>query len=202
MSTDPVLPDYELDDLRVVTDPDVLKALFHPLRDTVLELLLERAASVRELATAIGRPPSTIAYHVSVLFEADLLRVVRTRRVRAVEERFYGRTARVFYVGAVRREDVATMSNVLVEAAAASTAAHEADTLRGLLRHARIPDEAAAAFWERVQELVREFSATPRGGTTTYAFAVGLYPSSFPSLADAPPAGGTTDDGDGPTSTP
>ena len=33
-----------------------------------------------------------------MLADAGLLQVVRTRRVRAIEERFYGRTARMFYV--------------------------------------------------------------------------------------------------------
>mgnify|MGYP003704545557 CR=1 FL=1 len=57
-----------------------------------------RAASVTELASALDRPKSTVAHHVAVLVRADLLRVVSTRRVRAVEERLYGRTARLFYV--------------------------------------------------------------------------------------------------------
>src|SRR3954469_3255427 len=70
----------------------------HPLRTTILGLLHERAATVTELAVALGRPKSTVAHHVKVLAEAGLVRVVRTRRVRAIEERFYGRTARMFYV--------------------------------------------------------------------------------------------------------
>lgn len=146
--------------------------------------MLERAASVGELAAAVERPPSTVAYHVGVLVDAGLLTVVRTRRVRAIDERFYGRTARILYVGAVRPEHVRTMSNVLVEAAAESRSAHEADTLRAILRHARIPRDRAAEFWEKVFELTREFSAIPRGGETTYAFVAGLYPSKYPSLPD------------------
>jgi hypothetical protein len=39
---------------------------------------------------------------VSVLVDADLVKVVRTRKVRAIEERFYGRTARIFYMGTAR----------------------------------------------------------------------------------------------------
>ena len=48
-------------------------------------------------------PKSTVAHHVNVLAEAGMLRVVRTRRVRAIDERYYGRTAGVFYVGVVNR---------------------------------------------------------------------------------------------------
>ena len=178
------MPDYDLEDLRIVTRRAELKALFHPLRSTLLDLVLERAASVKELADAVGRPPSTVAYHVGVLVDADLLTVVRTRRVRAIDERFYGRTARIFYVGAVQPDEVRMMTNVLVEAAAESGPAHEADTLRGILPHARIPRERAAEFWDKVFELTREFSAIPRGGDTTYAFVAGLYPSDYPSLPE------------------
>ena len=72
-----------------------------PLRVTILDLLLERAATVRDLAAAVGRPRSTVAYHVKVLVDAGMLRVVRTRRVHAIEERHYGRTARMFAIGVV-----------------------------------------------------------------------------------------------------
>ena len=80
-------PDYELAERVVVTAPRQLRAMADPLRSTILDLVLERAATVTELAEATGRPKSTVAHHVNVLVAADLLRVVRTRRVRAIEER-------------------------------------------------------------------------------------------------------------------
>src|SRR5215213_3890393 len=91
-------PDYDLADRIALTRPSQVKAIAHPLRTTILGLLHERAATVSELAVAVERPKSTVAHHVKVLSEAGLVRVVRTRRVRAIEERFYGRTARMFYV--------------------------------------------------------------------------------------------------------
>jgi DNA-binding transcriptional ArsR family regulator len=158
-----------------------------PLRNTILDLLLERAATVAELAAAVKRPKSTVAHHVNVLFAADMLRVVRTRRVRAIDERYYGRTARVFYVGVVDRpgEDPTTVhANALSVAAAESIPAHEIDRLRSFLRHARIPRESAAEFWEGVMKLAAEFAATPRGGDTVYGFTAGLYPTEYPTLPD------------------
>src|ERR1700759_1230428 len=104
------LPDYELDDLAVVTEPAVLRALFDPLRGTLLDLVLERAATVAELATAVGRPKSTVAHHVHVLVDAGMLKVVRTRRVRAIDERWYGRAARIFYVGTISADQVGVLS--------------------------------------------------------------------------------------------
>src|SRR5919202_5060068 len=95
-------PDYDLADRIALTEPSQVKAIGHSVRTAILGLLHERAATVNELAVALGRPKSTVAHHVKSLKEAGLLQVVRTRRVRAIEERFYGRTARMFYVGVER----------------------------------------------------------------------------------------------------
>src|SRR5881398_1587077 len=102
MAGNPPPPDYNLADRIALTRPSQVKAIGHPLRTTILGLLHERAATVSELAVALERPKSTVAHHVKVLTRAGLLQVVRTRRVRAIEERFYGRTARMFYVGVER----------------------------------------------------------------------------------------------------
>src|SRR2546423_3791018 len=91
-------PDYNLADRLGLTHPSQVRAIGHPLRTTILGLLHERAATVTELASAVERPKSTVAHHVKVLAEAGLLQGVRTRRVRAIEERLYRRPARMFYV--------------------------------------------------------------------------------------------------------
>ncbi|MET8062346.1 helix-turn-helix domain-containing protein [Micromonospora sp. NPDC005313] len=187
MSVNQRIPDYDLDDLLVVTAPEQLRALADPLRGTLLELLLERAATVNELAGAVGRPKSSVAYHVNQLVDAGLLRVVRTRRVRAIEERFYGRVARTYYVGALSRPEdkrVAAGINGLAEAAAEAAAAHAADELRCTLVHARIPIEDVREFWAEVQALARRFTQIPRAGDQVYGFAAGLYPTDAPTLPD------------------
>jgi DNA-binding transcriptional ArsR family regulator len=184
------VPDYDLVDMVVVTEPAQLRALADKLRITLLDLVLERAATVGEFAAAVGRPKSTVAHHVKVLVEAGLLRVVRTRRVRAIDERYYGRVARTIYIGVVDQPGDAQTPvciNGLSVAAAESVPAHEADDLRSTLAHARIPRERAAEFWERVQALAREFAQIPREGDTVYGFAVGLYPTDHPTLPDGDP---------------
>jgi len=184
MSSDARIPDYDLADLRVIAAPQELRAIADPLRGTILELVLERAATVAELAAAVGRPKSTVAYHVDLLVNAGLLTVVRTRKVRAIDERFYGRTARIFYVGTITPEQARGLTNLLSEAAVESIPAHEADDLRAIMRHARIPRESAALFWDRVFELTREFSQLPRSGDTVYGFVAGLYPTEYPALPE------------------
>lgn len=196
MSSNQSLPDYELEDLRIVASTAELHALAHPLRETVLDLLLERAASVGELAEAVGRPKSTVAHHVGVLLDAGLVRVTRTRRIRAIDERFYGRTARIFFIGAVEPEQVRGIANPLAVAAGESKPAAEADTLRAILRHARISRSRATEFWDRVFALTREFSATPRSGDQTFGFVAGLYPTDYPSLPQRGPERASAADAD------
>lgn len=177
MSTDRTRPDYDLEDVRVVSSPEELRAMGHRIRNRVLDLLLERSATVAELAAAIGRPKSTVAYHVDVLLAAGMLKVVSTRKVRAVEERSYGRTARIFYIGAITPEQAAQLPNLLEVAASQSRRAHEEDKLRAILRYNRIPAERATEFWERVFELANEYNDLPREGDTDFGFVAGLYPT-------------------------
>ena len=187
MEGKPTPPDYELAERIALTRPSQVRAIGHPLRTTILSLLHERAATVTELAAAVGRPKSTVAHHVKVLTGAGLVQVVRTRRVRAIEERFYGRTARMFYVGVERSpdgEDMPRDFNDFEVAAGESAAAHQDGKLWGFVRHARISEDQASEFWARMAELVAEFDRLPRTGETMYGFAVGIYPTDHPTLPD------------------
>jgi DNA-binding transcriptional ArsR family regulator len=188
MSSNTNLPDYDLPDTVEVSTPEQLRAIADPLRTTILDLVLERAATVAELAAAVDRPKSTVAHHVNVLVQAGMLRVVRTRRVRAIDERYYGRTGRTLYVGVVRRPgdtETPVCVNGLSVAAAESVPAHEADTLYTTIRHVRIPAHVAAQFWKRVEALIRDFTQLPRSGDTVFGFAAGLYPTDYPTLPEA-----------------
>jgi len=109
--------------------------------------------------------------------------------VRAIEERFYGRAARMFFVGLGRQGKDGQLPhdfNDFEVAAEESKPAYDAGQMRSFIRHARIPDERAAEFWQQVDALIHRFDQLPRGGGTTYGFTVGLYPIvDYPTL---PPA--------------
>jgi len=181
-------PDYELADTLELTLPAQVQAIGHELRTTIIGLLHERAASVTELARAVGRPKSTIAYHVGVLEAAGLVRVVRTKRVRAIEERYYGRTARMFYAGVGNASGDAPLPldfNDFDVAARESQRAYGDHRLWSFIRHARIPPERAGEFWARAMALVQEFDRLPRSGDTAYGFVLGVYPvPGYPVLPD------------------
>ena len=185
------VPNYDLEDTMALTSSVQVQAIGSRFRTTILGLLHERAASVSEIAAAVGRPKSSVAYHVNVLSDAGLVRVVRTRRIRAIEERYFGRTARMFYVGVGARphDDALPVDlNDLDTAVQESQQAYQAQRLWSYIRHARIPSERAAEFWEAAIALVHEFDRLPRSGTTAYGFVVGIYPiPDYPVLPEPEP---------------
>lgn len=170
--------DYDLDDHVDGTTAERMKALGDPLRLLLLDLVLERAMTVTELAERVGRPRGSVAHHVDVLVTAGLLRVVRTRRVRAVEERFYGRVARTiqmpftgqglpFFAEAEAQADYDRM-------------AREEPGGGFTLRHARIPAERAEEYARRLEALAVEFSSEPRDGDVEFALIAGVFPTTRP----------------------
>lgn len=170
--------DYELADEVEADTPARLKAAGDPLRMLILDLVLEEAMSVTELADRVGRPRGTVAHHVDILHDAGLLQVVRTRKVRAMEERFYGRTART-----INFPDMAHGSDLPFFADARRLIDLEpGDGVPSgwTMRSVRIPDEVAAEFCGRVMDLALEFSRMPRGGEREYAFLAGFFPTNRP----------------------
>lgn len=75
--------------LRQVMDPAVAKALSHPLRSHILITLGERIASPNEIAKELGLVARDLDYHVKVLIEVGMIRLVRTQKRRGAKEHFY-----------------------------------------------------------------------------------------------------------------
>ncbi len=172
------LPDYELAAEVLATTPAQIKALASDVRSKILDLVLERAATITELAAALDKPKSSIAYHVDQLIDAGLLQVVRTRRVRAIEERFYGRTGRTIVVGELAKE---TMVGSFL-----GQAINEAGTTQQLstIRHARIPQALAEEFFAEVNALAKRFTTLPRDGDVVFGFVAAVYPTDHPTLPE------------------
>ncbi|MCB0954703.1 MAG: winged helix-turn-helix domain-containing protein [Ilumatobacteraceae bacterium] len=170
--------DYELAEEISADTPARLKALAEPYRMLLLDLVLERAMSVTELAARTSRPKGTVAHHVDVLADSGLLQVVRTRRRRAMEERFYGRTARtIVFPDSVHDGDlpfVADARRLIDMDAPASTPS------MFTMRAVRIPDERADEFCRRLHALALEFSRQPRSGRREYAVLLALFPTNRP----------------------
>src|SRR3712207_6163334 len=89
-------PDYELADSLDVGTAEQHKALGNLTRHRMLGLLLDQAMTTTQLAEALGVLKGSTSFHLRVLEQAGLVRVVRTQKVRGVTEKYYGRTARRF----------------------------------------------------------------------------------------------------------
>jgi len=166
-----------------LTEAAQYRALFEDTRLAIINLLNERAATTSELAEALGKPKGTVGHHVKALESAGLVRVVRTKQVRALQAKYYGRTARVFYYHRV--EESAGAAERRFTAAAAELAQIPADhpgVVNANIRRVRVPKERAEHFSERLNTLLAEFADEPRAGDTTYALAFALYPTNQPAL--------------------
>ena len=143
--------DYDADDVLIVSEPEQLRALGDDLRAQLVVLLREHARSTSDLAAELGLPKGTVGHHLKVLESAGLIRVVRTRKVRALTEKFYGRVARLF----ILKDD----EDVL---------------------HARLTPLDARRYRLRLERLAEDFHRrdTPEG--EWYALRLGLSPSEAP----------------------
>jgi len=80
-------------------DPNLAKALSHPLRQRILERLSVGGdeASPTQLARLLDAPVPNVAYHVRILLQLDCIELVRTRQVRGALEHYYRATAHPWF---------------------------------------------------------------------------------------------------------
>lgn len=153
-----------------------------PTRTDIMMMLAERPATTKQLAEALGKPKGTIGHHLKALEEAELIAVVRTRQVRAITEKYYGRMARTYMfpnLDAGGEEDHGFIGEMLQE----MRHPQDGEASMVTLRHARIPHDRAAEFAAEMLSIAEEFAAYERGGDTVYGFLVGVFPTDRPSLA-------------------
>jgi DNA-binding transcriptional ArsR family regulator len=157
-----------------------LRAVADSTRRRILSLLRERAASTTELAEALGQPKGTVGHHVKVLEEAKLIRVVRTRKVRAMTERYYGRLARLYRIVADDSEpyDPAGMGALMLRQAAdevAPDAGKDDDPSSLVVVHARVSQRDARRFTQRLEELASDFQSADEEDEWFFGFVAGVY---------------------------
>lgn len=173
--------DYEMDDTIQADTPKQYRALGNRTRDQILTLLSERAATITQLAGVLDKPKGSVGYHVKVLEDAGFIRVVRTNKVRAMTEKYYGRVGRTIVFGGAKEDDPFFMLN---------DALREATVVEGealpmfTMRRARITEEQAVVFSQRLIELSEEFLNQPREGDRVYGIIAGVYPTQLPALPD------------------
>jgi DNA-binding transcriptional ArsR family regulator len=145
-------------------------------------LLRERAASITELATALDIAKGTVGHHVKVLERAGLIRVVATRRVRAVTESYYGRVARLFVLKTDESPDdlgEGALASVMLRQAADEILPADLDPKRitAGLAHVRLRPADARRLGLRLNKLFADFQALDDPAGEPHALAGALYPA-------------------------
>ncbi|MDQ3881423.1 MAG: helix-turn-helix domain-containing protein [Chloroflexota bacterium] len=175
-----------------LTRPEQFKAIGDGTRMRILGRLAQGTASISELAAMLGMPRTTVGHHVGVLEQAGLVRVVGERRVRAVTERRYARTAPMFRLGDPEEDEPGDAADEqlhmyplkhAIEEARAPTSRDEPFT--SLIVRARMPAARAQRFAHLIEQLADEFAEGDRRGGATYGFAAAIYATDWQRGDDA-----------------
>lgn len=132
----------------------------HPLRSQCLTLLADRVASPAELSVELGHPVGNVSYHVSTLWKAGVVEIVRERPVRGAIEHFYRAIARPV----LSDEEIAELPiparqaharEGFLLAAANATLAFEAQTFgaRADYHVSRVPLRVDEEGWKELRDL-------------------------------------------------
>jgi DNA-binding transcriptional ArsR family regulator len=84
----------------VIDDLKTVQIMADPLRSQVLELFGEEPLTVKQVADKLGLAPNRLYYHVNLLEQHGLLRVVETRMVGNMVEKLYHTAAERFEIKA------------------------------------------------------------------------------------------------------
>lgn len=170
-----------LDDVQELTTPEQLKAISDGTRQKILGILGERSRTTSQLAEILGRPKGTAGHHLRVLARAGLIRVVRTRQVRAMTEKYYGRVARE-WIASGDQADADVTAAMLRQVV--SERVPEEGTSSCVLVHSRLSCDDAQQFIVRVQALAREFTDASSPEELVYGFVGGVYLTDWPALQE------------------
>jgi predicted ArsR family transcriptional regulator len=170
----PTALDYEAAETLVVSEPEQLRALGDDLRTKITSLLRERAWSTQQLAHELGVPKGTVGHHLKVLERAGLIQIVRTRQVRAVTEKFYGRVAKLFLFDMEDPADVRSFGAVTLRQAAFELERAPEGAMWGLVR-TRLSDADAARFEKRLERLIDDFRQRETADGTPFRLAAGFW---------------------------
>jgi DNA-binding transcriptional ArsR family regulator len=150
------------------------------VRTKIVFLLRERAASITELAEVLSSPKGTVGHHVKVLEQAGLIRVVRTRKVRALTEKYYGRVAKLFVLRSdesLPDELTGSLAAMMLQQAASEALATRPENDQSALLHVRLSEKDLLRFQKRLNRLVADFQRADDPAGDTHALALALFRS-------------------------
>ncbi|MEV0095403.1 winged helix-turn-helix domain-containing protein [Streptomyces sp. NPDC050738] len=137
-----------------VTTDEQLRAVSNLTRHRIMAVLRFEPATITQIAGRVGLAKGSSSYHVRLLERAGLVKVVRTRKVRGVTERYYAMAARSI----VLPDAGVGQPDLLMRHAVADLEAAPADSERHVrMAHLRLTDEQFAELGARLGALADEY---------------------------------------------
>jgi DNA-binding transcriptional ArsR family regulator len=205
-------PSTKPDDEYVITDLETLRVMADPLRRKILDAMVERVCTVKQIAADLNLPPTKLYYHFKQLEEHGLIRVVDTRLVSGIVEKLYQARAYNYRVEkgllspgtpeadkhlnlmlSTTFDDTRDDIRKSIEAGVIQFSKPDDDDLpkhrnlvmgRGL---SHMSPERAQAFYQRLTNLMKEFGEDEAADENeqAYVMVVAFYPSVRAQAKDA-----------------
>jgi DNA-binding transcriptional ArsR family regulator len=201
------MEEFTPQDIYIIEDLETLRVLADPLRTQIYEILLQGPASVGQVAERLGLAQGRLYYHVNMMEKLGIIRVVETRMVSNMVEKMYRAVAYNLEVAPDllnfnTEQGKQTVAEIITSSLDAtredlqrSIQARLFDLDRGVEEKkrtvmvnrvtARIRDEDAEAFRERLHALIEEFTSKDSASHEDnkefhpYAMMVAFYPSFY-----------------------
>ncbi|MEU8700429.1 winged helix-turn-helix domain-containing protein [Streptomyces sp. NPDC048680] len=154
-----------------VTTDEQLRAVSNLTRHRIMAVLRFEPATITQIAGRVGLAKGSSSYHVRLLERAGLVKVVRTRKVRGVTERYYAMAARAI----VLPDPGAGGPDVLMRHAVADLEAAPVDGERYVrMAHLRLTEKQFTELGERMEALADEYreASDPSLPDVSLAFAL------------------------------
>lgn len=208
---DPNPSSHKPDPEFTINDLETLKVLADPLRIQIVELCTQSARTVKQVAAVLNMPPTKLYYHIKLLEERALIRVVDTRIVSGIVEKQYQAAALNYRVNRELfkltsqagkeglnvmltglfddiREDIQTSveAGVLDVSADGDDGKPPGHSLL-LARHTlHLNPDDAEEFYRRLKGLVREYIREDQDALGDEGAPYGLLVALYPSTAKTP----------------
>lgn len=197
-------PEFKPEKIFVIADFDTLKALSDPIRLQILETLIRKPQTVKEIAKLLNTNPTRLYYHINQLETFKLIQVVSTRIVSGVIEKSYQAVAENFSLahnllslqsaGEVDTKVDALLSSIFDKTRAeildsvkagivylGDNARYDKANVRIAAVSGRFKPEQAEAFMQKLDALIQEFDRlgnenAEESSAVDYSFLYSFYP--------------------------
>jgi predicted transcriptional regulator len=194
-------PNFE--ETYLIKDFDTLKVIADPVRNQILEVLLQNPHNVKEVADKLGLGASKLYYHFNMLEKFRFIEVVETRQVGNLLEKYYQATTSFVTIDPnllafntdEGKENVLSVMTATIDTTREDVirslqarafqlkqgAAEQSRTITISRLLVNLKEEQADQFYRRLEALIAEFEEadSKEPNDQTFALMVAFYPSYY-----------------------